>query len=120
MYFRFRGNNIQVVRTVTDQATGKAKSVPVGSINKANLRVSDNLAKACSTAELAEIESWVVRQRSRDILKQEHAAVTLPEQMALAAEWFGTTNSEDTQLLADDIVVAWVDLRTSINKLLRA
>ena len=85
MHFRFRGNNIQVVRSQPDPSTGKAKSTPLGSINRASLEVSEKLRQNCTPAELREIEAWVKRHQFVDQLKTRHAALTLPEQMAAAA-----------------------------------
>ena len=94
MHFRFRGNNIQVVKSQLDNESGKAKSIPMGSINRATLAISDKLRANCSPDELQEIEAWVKRYQTVHALKQKHAALTLPEQMAAAAEWFETASPE--------------------------
>ena len=116
MHFRFRGNNIQVVRSQQDLESGKAKSVPIGSINRATLAISDRLRANCSRDELKEIEAWVKRYQSIDGLKREHAAVTLPEQIAAATQWFQSAKPEDARVLADDILTATAQLRRTLNR----
>jgi hypothetical protein len=116
MHFRFRGNNIQVVKSQPDPSTGKAKSVPLGSINRATLAISDNLRSNCSPSELQDIEGWVNRYQAIDELKRKHAALTLPEQMAAAASWFETASDEEAQQLADDIVTGMAEVRRVLHK----
>ena len=116
MHFRFRGNNIQVVRSQPDHVTGKAKSVPLGSINRATLAISDRLRQNCSADELAEIEAWVKRYQAVDDMKRQHAAVTLPEQMAAATQWFETANPTEAREVADDILTATTVLRRMLNR----
>ncbi len=116
MYFRFRGNNIQVVKTQPDPASGKVKSVPVGSINRATLGITDKLRASCSPEELAEIESWVKRHEAVAALKRRHAALTLPEQMADAAEWFSDAAADEARSAADDIIATMAALRRVLNR----
>ena len=116
MHFRFRGNNIQVVRSQTDTASGKAKSVPVGSINRLTLAISDKLRENCSREELKEIEAWVKRYQIVDGLKRQYAALTLPEQIAAARQWFESAKLEDARLLTDDILTAMAQLRRTLNR----
>ena len=116
MHFRFRGNNIQVVKSQPDPSTGKAKSVPLGSINRATLSISEKLSRNCSAEELAEIRSWVKRYQRVHELKRQHAALTLAEQIEAAAEWFGSAGAEEAQPLAEDVIVATGRLRKVLSK----
>jgi hypothetical protein len=111
MYFRFRGNNIQVVKSQVDPATGRAKSVPIGSINRATLAVSEKLSANCSQAELREIETWVKRHQGVDELKRKVAALTLAEQIAQAIEWFEHAPEDEVAELAGDLLEASGALR---------
>jgi len=104
MHFRFRGNSIQVIRSQIDAESGKAKSVPIGSINRATLGITDNLRGNCSPEELREIEAWVGRYQAVDDLKRKHAALTLPEQLGAAALWLEAASAEEVRELVDDIV----------------
>lgn len=114
MHFRFRGNNIQVVRSQPDPNTGMAKSTPLGSINRETFAVSDKLRENCTPAELKEIEAWVKRHQSIHLLKNRHAALTLPEQMAAAAEWFRFASNDEARQAADDIMSTLAVLRRAL------
>ena len=116
MHFRFRGNNIQVVKTQPDPATGKKKSVPIGSINRSTLGISDKLRENCSPDELNEITTWVERHQTVAALKRKHAALTLPEQMADAAAWFRQAGAEEARHAADDIIATMTVLRRVLNR----
>lgn len=117
MHFRIRGNNIQVVRSQPDPETGKAKSVPLGSINRPTLRISDKLSQNCSPEELEKIKTWVRRRHALESLRQRVAALTLPEQVDLAVTWFeGASQNEETRSIADDIIVSLVALRRALNR----
>jgi hypothetical protein len=115
MHFRFRGNNIQVVKTQPDRASGKAKSVPLGSINRATLAISDKLRGNCSAAELKEIEAWVKRYQAVDDLKSKHAALTLPEQVSVAMRWFEKATPVEALPVAEDVLAATAALRRLFN-----
>ncbi len=116
MHFRFRGNNIQVVKTAPDPESGKAISTPMGSINRVTMAISDKLRTNCSTDELREIETWVKRYQAIDTLKHKHAAMTLPEQMAAAAEWFKFADSGEARQPADDIISTMAMLRKVLDR----
>jgi len=116
MHFRFRGNNIQVVRSQPDTQTGKAKSVPLGSINRATLAISDKLRKSCSAGELEQIQAWVKRYQAVDSMKRRHAALTLPEQMAAAGQWFAIASPDEARQVADDVLTAMGMLRRVLSR----
>ena len=118
MHYRFRINNIQVVKSIPDPETGKAKSIPVGSINRATMAISDKLRESCSATELQEIQAWVQRHQAIEKLKHRHAALTLPEQMALATQWFeeGDFDVEEARQAADDIISTMATLRRAFVK----
>lgn len=116
MHFRFRGNNIQVVKSQPDRSTGKAKSVPLGSINRATLAISDKLRANCSRAELSQIEDWVRRYQTIHALKRRHAAMTLPEQIAAAAEWFSDASPDEARRAAEEVADAIMALRRVFNR----
>ena len=106
MHFRFRGNNIQIIKSQTDPVTGKAKPIALGSINRATLAISDKLRASCTSSELEEIEAWVKRYQVVDGLKRRHAALTLPEQMSAATHWFESADLEEAREVVDDILTA--------------
>ena len=116
MHFRFRGNNIQIVKTHPDPQTHKAKSVPLGSINRATLAISEKLRQNCTPAELEEIAAWVKRYQAVDGVKRQHAALTLPEQMAAAAAWLDQASPDEARPVADDIMATMVTLRRALHR----
>jgi hypothetical protein len=116
VHFRFRGNSIQVVKSKPDGSTGKAKSIPLGSINRATLAISDKLRKNCSSTEVKEIEAWVKRYQAVDDLKYKYAALTLPEQIAVAIRWFEKATPVEAFQVADDTLTATAALRRVLNK----
>lgn len=116
MHFRFRGNNIQVVKSVKTEPGSKAVATPIGSINRATLAISDKLRGNCTPAELEEIEAWVKRYRVVDVIKRQHAALTLPEQIAAAAAWFEQASDEEARPVADDIIATNAMLRRVLNR----
>ena len=116
VYFRFRGNNIQVVKSKPEGSTGKAKSVPIGSINRATLAISDALRGNCSSTELKEIEAWVKRYQAVDDLKYKYAALTLAEQIAAAIRWFETATPVEAYQVVDDTLTATTALRKVLSK----
>ncbi len=111
MHFRFRGNSIQVVKSQKSGPEVKAKSIPLGSINRSNLKISNKLRGNCTPAEIEEIEAWVKRYRAIDRVKDQHAAMTLPEQISAAARWFDQSSPEETRQIADDIMTTSALLR---------
>lgn len=116
MHFRFRGNNIQVIKSLPDPATGKAKSVPLGSINRATLGISEKLRANCTAGELQEIEAWVRRYQGVDEIRRKHAALTLPEQIATAIRWFRDARQEEARGVAEDILTATTKLRRTLSR----
>ena len=91
MHFRFRGNNIQVVRSQLDKATGKAKSVPVGSINRLTLAISDKLRASCSREEGAYAAGLAAaRDLPPNLSEHESRAITgRPITRILESAWRG-------------------------------
>jgi len=116
MHFRFRGNNIQVVKSIKSEPGGKAVATPMGSVNRATLAISDKLRSNCTPAELQEIEAWVKRYQAVEVIKRRHAAMTLPEQIAAAAEWFEQASPEEARPIADDIIATNTVLRRVLNR----
>jgi hypothetical protein len=120
MQFLFQGNTIRVIRTTQDEKTGKAKPVGIGRLNRAKPQINEKLRSACTAAELVEVQAWIQRQQSVAQLKEEYAAESLAEQMALAAQWFKTVEPADARQAADDIRAAWAALRRTISKATKA
>ena len=116
MHFRFRGNSIQVVKSQRRASEGKAKSRPLGSINRVTLAISDKLRSNCTPEELQEIEDWVKRYRAVDEFKHKHAALTLPDQIASAIQWFQKADRDEAGQVAEDVLAMTAVLRRTLNR----
>ena len=90
--------------------------MPMGSINRVTLAISENLRRNCSPEEIEEIEAWVKRYRRIDELKQRHAALTLPEQIAAATAWFKTASEDEARQAAEDVIATTAMLRRALAK----
>jgi hypothetical protein len=80
------------------------------------MAISDKLRASCTRAELAEIEAWVKRNQAVNKLKLRHAAVTLPEQLGAAIEWFETADASEAREISDDILSAMRVLRSVLQR----
>lgn len=90
--------------------------MPLGSINRATLAISDKLRSNCTPEELQEIESWVKRYQAVDELKHKHAALTLPDQIASAIQWFQSAEEREAGQVAEDILAMTTVLRRVLNR----
>lgn len=118
MHFRQRSKAIQVIRTSYDPNTKGAKNQIVGKILKENPQVSEALKSACSPEELKEVSVWLEQYRGFELLKNEYAAKSLPEQLALATTWFELQQPKDenARALATSVFVEWAALRNILKK----
>jgi hypothetical protein len=88
MHFRIRRNVVQLVRTTYDPAGKKPKAVVVGRMSLREPELSPELKGLLNEAEIAEAEAWIDVQHRTNSLKEEFAALSLPESIALAIRWF--------------------------------
>ncbi len=111
MHFRRRGNNVQLVRSQTDPATGKKRPTPIGSLNMAKPEIPPAVRQACTPEEIAEIEAFLATARRIEAMKREHAALTLAEQIELAAGWLEAAEPQAARPIAAQAQAAWQQLR---------
>jgi hypothetical protein len=116
MHFRERGQVVQVIRTSYDKGKKKGKSEIVGRLVKANPQVSEALAAALAPEEHKEVQAWIAGHATVEGLKRELAVRTIPEQLALAAEWFADKKGDDARLLAASLIPAWTHLRVALKR----
>jgi hypothetical protein len=90
--------------------------MPVGSINRANLEISDKLRANCSDTELNEIRDWVKHYAQVHDLKRRHAALTLPEVIDAAVDWFASADLDEARQSAEDALAASARLRKVLSK----
>ena len=88
MHFRLRKNVVQLVRTLYDADRKKSKTVVVGRMPLKQPQLSPELKSKMTEDEISEAEEWINGQYRMNSLKEELAALTLPESMAAANRWF--------------------------------
>jgi hypothetical protein len=88
MHFRLRRNVVQLIRTLYDPATKKPKAVVIGRMPLRDPEVTPELKRMLTDAEIAEAEAWIDVNHRLNSLKEEFAALTLPESISLAIRWF--------------------------------
>jgi hypothetical protein len=117
MHFRYRNHIVQVIRTTYDPATKKPRTEIVGRLQRTDPKIDDELRSACTPAEVAEVERWVASQMKARAVAAEHAAWTLGEQFARAAEWFAATPDDDAaRVVAAEAQQQWVLLRNVMRR----
>jgi hypothetical protein len=79
---------VQFVRTTYDVAGKKARAVVVGRMPLENPGITDELCAVLTDAEVKEAEVWIEGQGRLAKLREELAAMTLAETLALANRWF--------------------------------
>lgn len=113
MHFRVRRHVVQLVRMTYDPSIKRGKAEIVGSVKLADPVLPDALRKKLTSSDISEFNTWLSTHRRTDMLKQELAALTLSEQMAIAQNWFEhqEDTDEDAQLLAAELLRSWHLLR---------
>lgn len=88
MHFRLRKNVVQLVRTSYNSDTKKPKAEVVGRMPLKQPKLSAELKRKLTEDEIAEAEEWIDGQFRMNSLKEELAAMTLPESISAAHRWF--------------------------------
>ncbi len=88
MHFRLRKKVVQLVRTLYNPDTKKPKTVVVGRMLLKQPNVSPELRSKLTEDEIAETEEWIEGEFRMNSLKEELAALTLPETILAANKWF--------------------------------
>ena len=88
MHFRLRKNVVQLVRTSYNLVTKKPRAVVVGRMPLNQPKLSTELKRKLTEDEIAEAEEWIEGQFRMNSLKEELAALTLPETISAANRWF--------------------------------
>ncbi|UEM04024.1 hypothetical protein JL101_000865 [Skermanella rosea] len=122
MQFRERRRVIQVIRTTYDPAVKRGRSEVVGKIDKDAPVIPEKLRKACTQAEVAEIETWLAERETAlrtETIRDDTG--TLAERMRRAADYFrhhatGSEGDEQAAVHAADIWLAWEDLKKAMRK----
>lgn len=119
MHFRVRNRVIQVIRTTYDPATKKPKAQVLGTVNRVNPEISDELRLTCKPPELAELKAYLKNQQQLSRMELEMAARTLVAQMQKASEWLDTAAiTTENEVLAAEINRQFPMLRKKLARLL--
>jgi hypothetical protein len=112
MHFRLRKNVVQLVRTLYNPDTKKPKTVVVGNMPLKQPAVSSELRSKLTEDEIAETEEWIEGQFRVNSLKEELAALTLPETISAANKWFSrNTDNPAATAIALQLLPAFKTLR---------
>jgi hypothetical protein len=116
MHFRERNQVVQIIRTKYDAVTKKGKNEIVGRLPKTSPKLSDELIAVLTKEERKEVAAWIDGYAMVGRLKRELAVRMLPEQLALAQDWFAEQKGEDARFLAASLIPAWARLRSTLKK----
>ena len=117
VHFRYRKNVVQVVRTTYDPATKKPRAEIVGRFLRSDVKPDAESLAGCTPAEVEEVHRWIAGNMKANSVAIEHAARSLSEQIAKAAEWFDTTDDMDSaRLLATEVLQQWAQLRSGLRR----
>lgn len=117
MHFRLRKNVVQLIRTSYDPATKKPKTAVVGRLLLRDPELSPELKRKLTEAEISETEAWIEGQHRLNSLKEELAALTLPESILLANRWFsGNADNPAAAAIIQQLLPALQSLRKLLRK----
>jgi len=117
MHFRYRKNIVQVVRTTYDPARKRPRTEIVGRFLRSDEKPAPEALAECTPAEVEEVHRWIASNMKANSVAIEHAARSLSDQIAKAAEWFDTTDDLDSaRLLAMEVLQQWAQLRSRLRR----
>lgn len=117
MHFRIRKNVIQLIRTTYDDSKKKGMTTIIGTVQLAAPIISDNLREQLSAEEISAFDHWLNNQHRIIRLREEIAALSLTENLALAEKWFeNTTDVNSASSLVPDIISRWQSFRKVLTK----
>ena len=112
MHFRLRKNVVQLVRTLYNPDTKKPRTVVVGRMPLKQPKLLPELESKLTEDEIAETEEWIEGQFRMNSLKEELAALTLPESISAANRWFSrNTDNPAATAIALQLLPAFKTLR---------
>jgi len=115
MKFRIRGNSVQVLRIEKD-SQGKSNRTRLGSFNLKNYKLTEKLKTATNEEELNEIELWIEKNKSMEMLKKELMAKTLSENIREAQDWITKAKNSEAKEITEDILDAFKSFKQTAKK----
>lgn len=116
MHYRIRGNNVQLVKTVTDKKTLKPQSVPVGSANLRTGVLTDVALAGLSKEEIAEVRAWIQEQQTLIELRRELEARCLAEKISEVGMWLKTADRQKAAAVVREVEYAFKTFRMRARK----
>ena len=105
MHFRDRGNSIQVVRITYDEETKRPRQTVLGRIAKRTMTPEEELLKAATPAEQAEIRAWIERNSRIVAARAQVEAYSLPEVVRAAIRYFKSVTDETERATLQDMML---------------
>lgn len=117
MHFRLRKNIVQLVRTSYDRATKKPRATVIGRMPLRQPALTPELKRKLTETEIAEVEAWIEGHHRMNSLKEELAALTLPESISLANLWFArNADNPAAAAIIPQLLPALQSLRKTLRK----
>jgi len=105
MHFRIRKNVVQLVRTNYDPQTKKPKTSIIGKMLLADPVLTEELKNLLSDQEIAETRLWIEHNNRINLLREELAALTLPDTLSLANRWFKHQGKSQAAIIAAEYLL---------------
>jgi len=116
MHFRLRKHIVQLIRTSYDPDEKKPKATVVGRMPLKQPELTPELRSKLTEHEIAEAEEWIEGQYRMNSLKEELAALTLPESISAAHRWL-SRNADNPAAAA--IIPQLLPVLQALRKMLR-
>ena len=115
MFFRLRGNNVQLVKSI-EVESGNKKSVPIGSINliNGNKKIKDGIK--LNKDDEKEISQWMDERKVIEELQKKLNALTIGEKIQQVANDINSKNVQITSNQFEKISESFRTLRRVYNK----
>ena len=120
MHFRLRENVVQLIRTTYDSASKRAKSERIGNVSRAQLTLSDDVAKKLTSDELREFETFALSYRLSTKLQAKVYAFQLSEIVRQVLEAAGEAEGEELELIMGNLTQSSQEIRAYIARKARS
>ena len=116
MHFRLRGNNVQIVKSLPDEATGKEKTRPVASANLGTGEIKEKAPATLAPEETLAVKAWLVRHQTIQAQKREIEYRTLADTLSRVAGWVRDADQAVVEEHAEEVTLALRGLRRAIDR----
>lgn len=116
MHYRIRGNSVQIVRSISDPETGRAKSEPVGSANLRTGKLNENAIQNLSEDEVREVEGWIKEEAELRDLGLMLEIRRLPQTLGNIVAFLKGEERDISDQLRENIRLSLSDTRRALRK----